>query len=99
MSELLLGGAAFDGWLLLSLEAELLSDRRGGGADWLGGNICDGGNALLASAAVLLSTRPAKISVPSGESDADRENRGEALGKDALVAASDVTLCTDGLSE
>ncbi len=98
MSELLLGGAAIDDWLLLSLEAELLSDRRGGGAGWLGGSICDGGNALAAVAA-LLSTRPAKISVPSGESDAGRENRGEVVGKDALVAASGVTLCTDGLSE
>jgi len=99
LSELLLDGAAFDGWLLLSLEAELLSDRRGGGAGWLGGNICDGGNVLLASAAALVSTRLAKISLPCSESDADRENRGEVVGKDALVAASDVTLCTDGLSE
>lgn len=98
MSELLLGGAA-DGCSLLSLEAELLPDQRGGGADWLGGNVCDGDNALLDSAAALLSTRLAKISLPCGESDADRENRGEAVGKDALVAASDVTLCTDGLSE
>jgi hypothetical protein len=97
LSELLLAGAAFDGWLLLSLEAELLSDERGGGADWLCGSICEGGNALLASAAALLSTRLANVSLACDEADADRENRDAGVGKDAL-AASDVTLCTDGLS-
>jgi hypothetical protein len=98
LSELLLAGDAFGGRLLLSLEAELLSDERGGGADWLCGSICEGGNALLAPAAALLSTRLANISLACDESDADRENRDGGVGKDALVAASDVTLCTDGLS-
>jgi hypothetical protein len=51
---------------------------------------------LLASAGVLLSTRPAKMSLPGDCSGVDR--RGGALGYDTLVAASDVTFCTDGLS-
>jgi hypothetical protein len=84
--------------LLLSALAELLSDQRGGGADWLCGGVCgSGGSALLASLAVLLLTRPAKISL-CDESDVDRANFGGALEKGAVVAASDVTLCTDGLS-
>jgi hypothetical protein len=94
----LLAGAVSDGRLLLSALAERLSDRRGGGADWLCDGCCDGGRTLLASAAVLLPTRPAKISLPD-ESDAGRANFGGAFERDTMVAASDVTLCTDGLSE
>jgi hypothetical protein len=97
--ELLLADAAFDGWLLSLLlgPCELLSDRRGGGADWLCGAACGSGSALLASAAVLLLTRPAKISLPPGdESGACRANLDGAL-ENTLVAASGVTLCTEGL--
>jgi hypothetical protein len=94
----LVAGVVFDRWLLLSLLAEFLSERRGGGADWLCGCCC--GRTLLASAAVLLSTRPAKISLPPcDESGAGRADFGGAFEKDTLVAASDVTLCTDGLSD
>ncbi len=95
LSELLLAGAALDGWLL-SLRlgpCEPLSDRRGSGADWL----CGSGNVLLASLAVLLSTSPAKISLPPGdESGACRANLDGVL-ENKLVAASGVTLCTEGL--
>jgi hypothetical protein len=96
---LLLAAAAFDGWLLSLLfePCELLSDQRGGGADWLCGGACGSGIALLASAAVLLLTSPAKISLPPGdESGACRANLDGAL-ENMLVAASGVTLCTEGL--
>ena len=98
LSELLLAG--FDGWLLSLLLAacELWSDLRGGGADWLCGGGWGGGSALLAPAAALLPMRLAKTSFPSDESDADRAIFGGAPCKDILVAVSDVTLCTDGLS-
>ena len=96
---LLLADAAFDGRLLSLLlgPCELLSDRRGGGADWLCGGACGSGIALLASATVLLLTSPAKISLPPGdESGACRANLDGAL-ENMLVAASGVTLCTEGL--
>ena len=96
---LLLADAAFDGWLLSLLlgPCELLSDRRGGGTDWLCGGACGSGIALLASATVLLLTSPAKISLPPGdESGACRANLDGAL-ENMLVAASGVTLCTEGL--
>lgn len=95
---LLLADAAFEGWLLSLLlgPCEWLSDRRGGGADWLCG-ACGSGSAWLASAAVLLLTRPAKISLPPGdESGACRADLDGAL-ENMLVAASGVTLCTEGL--
>lgn len=95
---LLLADAAFEGWLLSLLlgPCECLSDRRGGGADWLCG-ACGSGSAWLASAAVLLLTRPAKISLPPGdESGACRADLDGAL-ENMLVAASGVTLCTEGL--
>ena len=51
---------------------------------------------LLASAAVLLSTSPANRSLPGDCSGFDR--LGGALAYDTLVAVSDVTFCTEGLS-
>jgi hypothetical protein len=52
---------------------------------------------LLASVAALLSTRDAKISLPCEWSGLDLAGLADVFGKDAVVAASDVTLCTDGL--
>jgi len=64
----------------------------------LSGQFCWADCAWLAVLpAVVLSTRPAKMSLPCEGSAAGFACRGGALWKDTFVAASDVTLCTDGL--
>jgi hypothetical protein len=79
--------------------------RLSAAAGWLSGRFCAAdccgawAVALLASAAVLLSTRDAKMSLPCDWPELDLAAFAGVFGKDALVAASDVTLCTDGLSQ
>ncbi|WP_213775906.1 hypothetical protein [Bradyrhizobium sp. dw_78] len=84
-------------WLLS--EASELFDQLGGLLDqfcWAGG--CWAWAAALPASALLL-TRLAKISFSGDGPAAGLANLGGVFWKDTFVAVSDVTLCTDGLSQ